>query len=121
MASIAGLSGALGLTPAMPMPSMTRPTDTQPSLTPSFGGGGGGGGSAQEGLKQINQGSGVVSSAIGQAQGALGGGGGSGATGTGAMYKKGGAVKKKYASGGKIDLKNCGVSTASKNSKQSNW
>ena len=118
MASIAGLSGALGLTPTMQlpeagsMPPMTKPT------APSFGGGDGGGGSAQAGLKQINQGSGVVSSAIGQAQGALGSGGGGMNT---PIYKKGGAVKKKYASGGKIDLKNCGVSTASKNSKQPNW
>jgi hypothetical protein len=36
--------------------------------------------------------------------------------------KKGGSIKKKYAAGGKINLKSCGVSTAEKrNPKNSNW
>jgi hypothetical protein len=44
-----------------------------------------------------------------------------------AGYKKGGRVKaaqdtkKKYTSGGKINLNECGVSTASKNKKNPNW
>lgn len=42
----------------------------------------------------------------------------------GQYLKKGGAVKKKsggYASGSKIDLGQCKVSTASRNKKNSNW
>jgi hypothetical protein len=36
--------------------------------------------------------------------------------------KKGGSIKKKYAAGGAINLKNCSVSTAEKrNPKNSNW
>ena len=90
-------------------------------------GGGGGGGSASDGLGQINQGAGTVATAISRASDALGSGGGGlmGGGGTSpnndmTTYKKGGPVKK-YSSGGKINLKDCGVTTASKGKKNSSW
>jgi len=113
--------------------SMVRPGDT-PSfspageLTPKFGamppgggdGGGGGGGSASDGLGQIHQGAGTVAGAISRASNALGGGGGGGGSFPTAAYKKGGSAKK-HSSGGKISLKDCSVSTASKGKNNSNW
>jgi len=106
------------------------PSQPSPRLGGLLGGGGtgGGGGSAQDGLGQINQGAGTVASAISRASDALGGGGGVGGVQpqgekidmTGVTYKKGGSVKK-YSSGGKINLKDCSVSTAPKGKKNSNW
>lgn len=74
------------------------------------GSGGGGGASAQDGLNQISGGSDTVANAISKASEALSGG-----------FKKGGSVKKYTSSGGKLNLGSGRVSTASKNSKQSNW
>ena len=96
---------------------------------PDYGGGGGGipvpvgtsptggGGSAQDGLGQIDTGSGTVRSALSTAASALGGGGGGGGGQPGLAYKKGGYVSK----GGKINLGSGRVSTASKNKNCSNW
>jgi hypothetical protein len=81
---------------------------------------GGGGGSAQDGLGQVNSGASTIGNAIGQAQSALGGGGGGGLAQP-QMYKNGGAAKKSYTNGGKINLGACGVSTASKGKKNSDW
>jgi hypothetical protein len=114
--------------------SMVNPGNT-PSfspvgeLTPKFGGGGGGGGggSASDGLGQINQGAGTVAGAISRASDALGSGGG-GLMGGGSSpnndmttyVKKGGSIKK-HSNGGKINLKDCRVSTASKGKNNSSW
>jgi hypothetical protein len=96
----------------------------QPNIVPSVGGGGG---SASDGLGQINQGAGTVAGAISRASDALGSGGGGLMGGGGTppnndmtTYKKGGPVKK-YSSGGKINLKDCSVSTASKGKNNSSW
>ena len=79
-----------------------------------------GGGSAQDGLSQVNNGASTIANAIGQAQSALGVGNGN--TGPNPItFKKGGSVKKKYTSGGKINLDACGVSTTSKGRKNSSW
>ena len=90
-------------------------------------GGGVAGGSASDVLGQINQGAGTVATAISRASDALGSGGGGLMGGGGTppnndmtTYKKGGSAKK-YSSGGKINLKDCGVSTASKGKKNPNW
>jgi len=86
----------------------------------SDGAEGGGGSTASDGLNQINSGAQTVSNAIGRAQSDLGGGGGESANlGTTGGFKKGGSVKKRFD--GKLNLSHCGVSTASKNKKQSNW
>ena len=98
----------------------------QPTAVPS--GGGGGGGSASDGLGQINQGAGTVATAISRASDALGGGGGGGLNGAigpspnndQTTYKKGGSAKK-HSSGGKINLKDCSVSTTPKGKTNSNW
>jgi hypothetical protein len=79
----------------------------------------GGGGSAQDGLSQIDSGAGTVRGAINAAQSALGGGGGSIGQ-TQLVFKKGGAVKK-YTTGGRLNLKSAGVSTAQKSKTKSNW
>jgi hypothetical protein len=87
---------------------------------------GGGGGSASDGLGQINQGAGTVATAISRASDALGSGGG-GLMGGGSspnndmtIYAKGGSIKK-HSNGGKINLKDCRVSTASKGKNNSCW
>lgn len=88
--------------------------------------GSGGGGSAQDGLGQIDTGSGTVRSALNTATSALGGGGGSSLPPGGGggslppeliMYKKGGYVSK----GGKLNLGSGRISTATKNKNCSNW
>lgn len=90
---------------------------------------GGGGGTAQDGLNQINDGTKTVGSAVSTAQSALGGGGNSGGGASNYGFteptqiekKRGGSIKK-HASGGKINLKDCKVSTHEKNSKNKhNW
>ena len=75
----------------------------------------GGGGSAQDGLGQIDTGSGTVRSALSTAASALGGAGGSSSPQP--IYKKGGYVAK----GGKINLGSGRISTASKNKNCSSW
>jgi len=76
--------------------------------------GGGGGGSAQDGLGQIDSGSGTVRGALSTAASALGGAGGGMQPG---LYKKGGYVSKS----GKLNLASGRVSTATKNKNCSNW
>lgn len=84
--------------------------------------GGGGGGSAQDGLGQIDTGSGTVRSALSTAASALGGAGAGGGLLPGAMYKKGGSVKGNYTfKGGKLNLGSGRISTASKNKASPNW
>jgi hypothetical protein len=116
------LAGVNGNTPAY----KDLPGQPSPGLGGPLGGIGGGG-SASDGLGQINQGAGTVASAISRASDALGVGGGGGLIGGGASpnpdmttYKKGGSVKK-HSSDGKINLKDCRVSTASKGKKNSGW
>jgi hypothetical protein len=79
--------------------------------------GSGGGGSAQDGLGQIDTGSGTVRSALNTATSALGGGGGSSVPPALFPYKKGGYVSK----GGKLNLGSGRISTATKNKNCSNW
>jgi len=90
---------------------------------PQFGLSGGGGGSAQEGLGQVQDGASMLGNALNTASSALGGGGSGGqfarAEPQGSSFKKGGSAKK-YSSGGKINLKDCGVSTAQKSKTNSN-
>jgi hypothetical protein len=123
MATLASLGDLLG------NPNLANgPSTGAGALTPPAGlgaGGLGGSGSAQDGLSQINSGASTVAGAIGTAVDSLSGGGGgaqpNGAN-NGAQYKKGGQVKKKYTTGGKINLGACGVSTASKSTKSnSKW
>jgi len=107
---IAGLSDMLpgsDWTGTKPVPSVgTSPT--------------GGGGSAQDGLGQIDAGSGTVRGALSTAANALGGA--SGGLPPGAMYKKGGSVKGNYTSkGGKLNLGSGRISTSSKNKASPNW
>jgi hypothetical protein len=112
------------MTPIATLGGMTPPstpdTPTVPMPNPGGKGLGGGGGSAQDGLGQVNSGASTIGNAIGQAQSALGGGGGGGLAQP-QMYKNGGAAKKSYTNGGKINLGACGVSTASKGKKNSDW
>ena len=122
MASLGGLLGGLAQTGG----GSQIATPLQGGASTTLGAGTGGGGNAQDGLNEINDGASQVSSAIGTATSALGGGGGNGPPngndmGNGPAFKKGGGVKKKYTSGGKINLKACGVSTASAGKKNSNW
>jgi len=122
MASLGGLLG--GLAQSGDGGQMAPPL--QGGAGTGLGGGVGGGGNAQDGINQINEGAGIVSGAIGTAASALGGGGGGSPLGgnnmgDGPQFKKGGGVKKKYTTGGKINLKACGVSTASAGKKNSGW
>lgn len=122
MASLGGLLGGLAQSGASQMTPAFQPVG---GASTTLGSGVGGGGNAQDGINQINEGAGIVSGAIGTATSALGGGGGGGGGGLdstqGPQFKKGGGVKKKYTTGGKINLKACGVSTASAGKKNSNW
>jgi len=89
---------------------------------PQFGRGGGGG-SAQEGLGQVQNGASMLGNALNTASSALSGGGGGGALAepqASVPFNKGGSVKK-YSGNGKINLKDCGVSTAPKGKKNSCW
>jgi len=123
MASLGGLLG--GLAQSGDGGQMAPPL--QGGAGTGLGAGTGGGGNAQDGINEINDGASQVSSAIGAATSALGGGGGGGSPlggnnmGDGPQFKKGGGVKKKYTTGGKINLKACGVSTASAGKKNSGW
>jgi hypothetical protein len=115
MASLGGLLGGLAANSGSQMTPAFQPMG---GAGTGLSGGSGGGGNAQDGINQINEGAGVVSGAIGAATSALGGGGGGQ---TGPQFKKGGSASKKYTSGGKINLKACGVSTASAGKKNSGW
>jgi len=98
------------------MPKMDTGGDwTSGSTSPTTGSGGGG--SAQDGLGQIDSGSGTVRSAINTASSALGGGGGGSSLPPGAIYKKGGYVSKD----GKLNLGSGRISTSTKNKNCSNW
>ena len=122
---MASLMDVLGVPP--PPTGLSGVASSSPS-SPGKAVGGDGGGGAQGGLNQINQGSQTVASAIGSAEQALGGAGGN-ETGPNErqFYKKGGGVKKdmpvkkNYTTGGRLNLGSGGVSTASRNSKNSCW
>jgi len=126
MASLGGLLGGL----AQSGGGGQMATPLQGGASTTLGAGTGGGSNAQDGINEINDGANTVSNAIGTATSALSGGGGGGSGGSplggnsmgeGPQFKKGGGVKKKYTTGGKINLKACGVSTASAGKKNSNW
>lgn len=129
---ITGLGALLAgaMTPSTPK-TASPPEGLFGGFLGGIGGGGSEGGSASEGVDEIRNGAGMVSSAISRASNALGGGGnglggGSQPTGggidlTAATYKKGGSVKK-HSAGGKINLKDSRVSTHQKNPKhKNNW
>jgi len=117
MASLGGLLGGLATNSGNQMTPAFQPVG---GASTTLGAGTGGGGNAQDGINQINEGAGIVSGAIGTASTALGGGGGGGGL-QGPQFKKGGSANKKYTTGGKINLKACGVSTASAGKKNSGW
>ena len=113
------------MTPAYRGPGVTGLTDLLPGgdwtgtkPVPSVGTSPtGGGGSAQDGLGQIDAGSGTVRGALSTAANALGGAGGGMP-----MYKKGGSVKGNYTSkDGKLNLGSGRISTSSKNKASPNW
>ena len=113
---VSSLGGMLAPSGMSPPPSLPPPPTMGSGTGTPVSSAGTSGGSAQDGLSQIDSGSGTVRNAINSVKSALGGG-----TEGGLEFKKGGSVKKYTEHGGRLNLKSSGVSTATKNKTKSNW
>lgn len=95
------------------------PSATELPQLPPGSEGSGDSGTARGGLSQVNKGAGEIGGALGRIENAVGSAG-QGDVSKSFAQKKGGSIKK-YAKGGAINLKDCSISTATKNKLSPNW